>query len=88
MKIGIFTGRTSVRSKNIFTDISRYPTEKHEITGGIWLEDPVFPKLFLGFRDNYCDMINFSDNYNHCFENSDEGKQSVALESHVTDRRG
>ena len=32
MKIGIFTGVTSVRSKNIFTDISRYPTRKHEIT--------------------------------------------------------
>ena len=31
MKIGIFTGATSVRSKNIFTDISRYPTGKHEI---------------------------------------------------------
>ena len=27
----IFTGGTSVRSKNIFTAISRYPTEKHEI---------------------------------------------------------
>ena len=27
MKIGIFTGATGVRSKNIFTDISRYPTE-------------------------------------------------------------
>ena len=26
MKIGIFTGGTSVRSKDIFTDISRYPT--------------------------------------------------------------
>ena len=26
MEIGIFTGGTSVRSKNIFTDISRYPT--------------------------------------------------------------
>ena len=32
MKIGIFTGATSVRSKNIFTDISRYPIGKHEIT--------------------------------------------------------
>ena len=32
MKIGIFTGGTSVRSKNIFTDISLYPTGKHEIT--------------------------------------------------------
>ena len=31
MKIGIFTGGTSVRSRNIFTDISRYPTGKHEI---------------------------------------------------------
>ena len=31
MKICIFTGRTSVTSKNIFTDISRYPTGKHEI---------------------------------------------------------
>ena len=31
MKISIFTGGTSVRSKNIFTDISRYPTGKHEI---------------------------------------------------------
>ena len=31
MKIGIFTGGTSVRSKNIFTDISRYPTRKHKI---------------------------------------------------------
>ena len=31
MKIGIFTGRTNVRSKNIFSDISRYPTGKHEI---------------------------------------------------------
>ena len=31
MKIGIFTGGTSVKSKNIFTDISRYPTGKHEI---------------------------------------------------------
>ena len=32
VKIGIFTGHTSVRSKNIFIDISRYPTEKHEIS--------------------------------------------------------
>ena len=34
MKIGIFTGGTSVRSKNIFTDISQYPTGKHEINRG------------------------------------------------------
>ena len=31
VEIDIFTGGTSVRSKNIFTDISRYPTGKHEI---------------------------------------------------------
>ena len=35
MKIGIFTGATSVRSKIIFTDISRYPTGNHEIMGDI-----------------------------------------------------
>ena len=31
MKIGIFTGGTTVRSKNIFTDISQYPIGKHEM---------------------------------------------------------
>ena len=31
LEIGIFTGGTSVRSRNIFTDIYRYPTGKHEI---------------------------------------------------------
>ena len=31
VKISIFTDGTSVRSKNIFTDIYRYPTGKHEI---------------------------------------------------------
>ena len=35
VKIGYFTGGTSVRSKNIFTDISRYPTGKHEIISTI-----------------------------------------------------
>ena len=41
MKIGIFTGGTSVRSKNIFTDISQYTTRKHEISSqmvtSLWL---------------------------------------------------
>ena len=36
MKIGIFTGGTSVRSKNVFTDISRYPTGKHEINDDLF----------------------------------------------------
>ena len=31
MKIGIFTGATGVRLKNIFTDIFQYPTAEHEI---------------------------------------------------------
>ena len=35
MKVGIFTGGTSVKLKNIFTDISQYPTGKHEITAFI-----------------------------------------------------
>ena len=35
LKIDIFTGGTSVRSKYIFTDISRYPTGKHEIMNRI-----------------------------------------------------
>ena len=34
MKIDIFTGATSVRSKNIFTDISQYSTGKHKINRG------------------------------------------------------
>ena len=36
MKIGIFTVGTRVRSKKIFTDISRYPTGKHEIKHDIF----------------------------------------------------
>ena len=38
MKIGIFTDRTGVRSKNIFTDISRYPTGTHEIIKSIFCQ--------------------------------------------------
>ena len=38
VKIGIFTSGTSVKSKNIFTDISRYPTGKYEITKDIYLK--------------------------------------------------
>ena len=36
VKIDIFTGGTSVSLKNIFTDISRYPSGKHEINMYIW----------------------------------------------------
>ena len=34
VKIGIFTGATSVRSKTVFTGISRYPSGKHELNRG------------------------------------------------------
>ena len=37
MKVGIFTGGTSIRSKNIFTDIFPYPTRKHDITNSFSL---------------------------------------------------
>ena len=42
VKIGIFTGATSVRSKNIFTDISRYPAGKHQIN-----------RYFFSVKDRY-----------------------------------
>ena len=50
VKISIFAGGTSVRSKNIFTDISRYPTGKHEIIIIIffWLQF-LFP--YIGSHD-------------------------------------
>ena len=37
MKIGMFFGGTSVRLRNIFTDISQYPTGKHEINTCIYI---------------------------------------------------
>ena len=40
MIIGIFTGGTSVRSKNVFTTISRYPTGKHEIMTKLYVMSP------------------------------------------------
>ena len=41
----IFTSGTSVRSKNIFTDISRYPTGKHEINIAYFM----YPAFFFFF---------------------------------------
>ena len=52
VKIGIFTGGTSVRSKNIFIDTSRYPTGKHEIkTYYIPLSEMFFTKQSQLFGD-------------------------------------
>ena len=44
MKICIFTSGTSVRSKNIFTAISRYPTGKHDIN---WASSLLQSGLYL-----------------------------------------
>ena len=53
VNIGIFTGATSVRSKNIFTDISRYPTGKHEIIQFICHKKIEFNRVyFLRFCTN------------------------------------
>ena len=48
MKICIFTGDTSVRLKNIFTDISRYPTGKHVII--MSLSFPAFNRMWSRYR--------------------------------------
>ena len=49
MKVGIFTSATSVRSKNIFIDISRYPIGKHEIIIDIMIgiHQPFFRTFFF-----------------------------------------
>ena len=62
VKIGIFTGGTSVRVKNIFTDISRYPTGKHEIKDFIErvLENvimPAFAELNNIFQDDFNEIL-------------------------------
>ena len=52
MKIDIFTGATSVRSNNVFTDISRYPTGKHEIIG------IYFANTFFAPKDAFPEFLN------------------------------
>ena len=49
MKIGIFTVGTSVRSKNILTAISQYPTRKNEINTFLNLKNSlksIFEKIW------------------------------------------
>ena len=53
MKIGIFTGGTSVRSKNIFTDISRYPTGRHEINSDTYHRLPRYPHNVDNYDPRY-----------------------------------
>ena len=63
MKISIFTGVTSVRLKNIFTAISRYPTGKHEINLAYFQVSP-FVKLKMGGELSlYVD----NEHPTHCF---------------------
>ena len=59
MKIGIFTGATSVRSKNIFTDISRYPNGKHEINREYVYIVSLYIKIFneVGRIDNFRALV-------------------------------
>ena len=62
IEIGIFTGGSSVRSKNIFTAISRYPTGKHETNREYVYSVVVYQKyltrlreliIFEPWRENY-----------------------------------
>ena len=59
MKIGIFTGGTSVRLKNIFTDFSQFPTGKHEIN--IWnLNGPLGLFGFLWYNNSFTYVTKFN----------------------------
>ena len=53
MKIGICTGATSVRSKNIFTDISRYPTGKHEINFALFIRCCMEELVWFSLQDMF-----------------------------------
>ena len=59
MKIGIFTGGTSVRLKNSFTAILRYPSGKDEIIPGYPIAIFTIISIFLG----YC-MFRIQFNFN------------------------
>ena len=54
MKIGIYTGGTSGRSKNILTDISRYPTGKNEINGPY--SSTILLNIFPPFPPIFCKL--------------------------------
>ena len=58
MKIGIFTGGTSVRSKNVFTDISRYPTGKHEINDDLFRTGTNSPRSVSFFFPSHAFVAN------------------------------
>ena len=64
MKIGIFTGGTSVRSKNIFSDISRYPTGKHDIKTTYLLSSFILWEMFR-CRKIYLFLFSL---YNNCLD--------------------
>ena len=91
MKIGIFTGATSVRSKNIFTDISRYPTRKHKINSG----NQKFPLIQLFSKNVFssrsksalCDKdINVLACHHHIIDTQPDKKDSVSFASGILAR--
>ena len=63
---------TSVRSRNIFTYISRYPTGKHEII------QVLFPtRLFPRISDSYCDRYRSFLIKEYYLDHVNVGKQPV-----------
>ena len=65
MKIGIFSDGTSVQSKNIFTDNSRYPTRKHEIKSFMIrvlknVIEQAFGELYNVFQDDFDELYHNS----------------------------
>ena len=74
VKIGIFTGGTSVRSKNILTDISRYPTGKHEIK-----VDIVFMAKTVEINKQMMQCVGFF--FNHIHSRKSRGGGSLYLGS-------
>ena len=69
MKISIFTGGTSIRSKNIFTDISRYPTGKHEIMSISPLKKGIYIVVSCKFVSEFLSFTHFRFKINgkkHC----------------------
>ena len=84
MKIGIFNGVFSVRSKNIFSDISRHPTGKDEInedlshTGSNPFRAVCISAMHLLRNFRFVSAV-------RCFDNIYVGKQSVAWKEYYVE---
>ena len=66
MKIGIFTSVTSVRLKNVFTDISRYPTGKHEIISWYLVSHICIKHFHAHSFDSFCPVSLSTKKFNLC----------------------